>query len=276
MKGVIMSLKQFALFCFFSSLPVMSIAADYSPTAKDIEAIDLKTGEYFAAMDAGKYDAAYAMLTKSMKELMSLDQWSSMKKKADLDLGKLLRRSRTNVTWYQDPQDAPAPGLYVAVDFESAYLNSASHTEYVIWYRFNDKEEFKLMRHEVTFMLKQGGAAATGKTDAPIQESTSTSIVYKNVEEARKALMGDSGNVIKKTDDGWLVVQQPKENTVWSFSPPGHPSYPSVIKRFPIQRDGKIFLGMSVICEANKTPCDALVREFQEMNKSMAKQMQAQ
>lgn len=270
-----MLLKHFALFCFFGLVPLTSIAGDYGPTEKDIEAIDLKTGEYFAAMDAEKYDAAYAMLTKGMKALMNLEQWSSMKKKADLDLGKLVNRSRTNVTWYKDPQDAPAPGLYVAVDFKSNYLNSASHSEYVIWYRFNDKEEFKLTRHEVTFMLKKDSAATAAKTDEPIKESTGTSIAYKNVDEARKALTGDPGNVVKKTDNGWLVVQQPKESAVWSFSPPGHPSYPSVVKRFPVERDGQVFLNMSVICQAKKAPCDDLVREFQQMNESMSKELQA-
>lgn len=264
-----MRLKHFAIFSFLAFISTMASAADFNPTAKDIEAIDIRTGDYFSALDLEKYELAYGMLSPEMKKLMNFEKWTSIKKKTDTDLGQLSKRSRTRVTWYKDPENAPAPGLYVAVDFVSNYSNASSHEEYIVWYRFDENEEFKLMRHEVTFMLKNEAGEKRVVKAAPLDESRATDINYKTVAEARTALSSNTNNIVSKTDDGWFVVQEPKANAVWSFSPPGYLAYPAVVKRFTEERDGSVVLVMNVICEAKKAPCDELVREFQKMNEKI-------
>ncbi|MGH8105219.1 MAG: DUF4019 domain-containing protein [Arenimonas sp.] len=259
-----MSLKSFTLFCFLGLFPLLATAADYTPSAEDMEAIDQKTEAYFAAVEAGNYKFAYAMQTPEMKMLADYEQWSEFKKKTAADLGGLLSRTKTKVTWYKDPQNAPAPGLYVAVDFVSKYQNADFHSGYVVWYRLNETSEFKLTRHEAAYTLKNKNA----EEPRPLQESKSTDIGYKSVEEARAALKSDPENTVQ-TESGWMIIRQPKANAMWSFTPVGHPSYPSVVKRFPVEKDGEIVLNMSVICEAKKTACDQLVRDFQELNAQM-------
>jgi len=101
----------------------------------------------------------------------------------------------------------------------------------------------------------------------PLPESNS-SIGYSSVAEALSALKGKAGAQVRE-QDGWTIVADRESDTVqalWSFTPPGHPAHPAVVKRIVAERDGRVFLDMKVLCQAAKEPCDQLVREFQALN----------
>ena len=56
---------------------------------------------------------------------------------------------------------------------------------------------------------------------------------------------------------------------IWTFAPNSHPSFPSVVKRQVIERNGHLFVGMDVLCGGAKSACDQYVAEFVKMNEQM-------
>jgi hypothetical protein len=110
-----------------------------------------------------------------------------------------------------------------------------------------------------------GQVPATG----PIPEAGHSTIGYANVAEALSALLNKKG--VKITEhDGWTVIQEGQPGdaqfALWSFSPASYPAYPAVAKRTVYERNGSVWIDLSVQCEASKAACDQMVRAFQAMN----------
>ncbi len=256
-------------FVLFFALGWLSTAdaAEYAPSEADTTEIQRLSRAYFAHLDSSDYAAAYAMQTEEMKAIASYEEWSKMVRGSATALGALQRRDQTKVTWYDHPPNAPVPGLYVAVDYVSAYQNARQHTEYLIWYRERTDQPFALMRHESTMMLNNENSSM------PLPESKGSSIGYASVDAARKALTARSDVDIRTAEGGWTVIVVPKENTVWTFAPESHPAHPAAVKRAPFEKDGVIYLGTNVLCQAKKAVCDALVRDFIALNERIEQAM---
>jgi hypothetical protein len=241
-----------------------------------------------------------------------------MARKGQAELGPLLSRQQTGVTWYLDPADAPGPGLYVAVDFRSTYGNADQHSEYLVWYRSHEETSFKLMRDEAKFTLKAALPEAIAE-QAPVEESAPVPeaapieetaqepappaadaepvaeaaptesepstvtvsaplpvaavesapaaqpkpIPFATVAEARTILTARTDVKLSKQSSGWLLVSDPVDGAVWSFPPPGHSAYPSVVKRFVQMQGGQSSVQTALLCQAPKKACDKLLRDYQ-------------
>ena len=114
-------------------------------------------------------------------------------------------------------------------------------------------------------LLVVSQALAAGPPPSPLPETQSSKIGYKTVAEALASLkqMKDVSFSIVR---GWTIVTDEVHLTVWSFAPMSDPSYPAVVKRMVISTGGGSKVTMDVLCEADKTSCDNLVREFRNMN----------
>ena len=99
---------------------------------------------------------------------------------------------------------------------------------------------------------------------------------FKTVDEALAFLKTKSTVTFTTTKpDGWVIANDTSPFTVWSFTPEGHYAYPAVIKREVKQNDkGGVFIEMTALCQAEKEPCDRLIKEFQEMNNKARKNVQ--
>ncbi len=243
-------------------------ASEYVPNAADSAEIQLLSARYFEHVDRKEYDAAYALFSDEMRAMAPLREWRTFMREEPRNWGALEQREQTNVTWYNDPPNAPRPGLYVAVDYVSRYANLAQHTEFLVWHRERDAMPFALTRHETNAVDK--ASAANGATHPAAKPGK---IPYPNVETARAALLARD-DIERSEVDGWTIVKVPAENAIWSFTPDSHPAHPSMILRAPFERDGTVYLGMDVKCGATKPLCDALVEEFKAMNARMAQDMQ--
>lgn len=113
-------------------------------------------------------------------------------------------------------------------------------------------------------------ATAASAQQAPLQESTQSSIEYASPGAAYRALRADPG-VQFRADHGWVIAEDLGHDTVWTFSPQGDPAFPAVVKRHIVERDGKLMLQMGVLCGASKEVCDDFVRRFQRLNEEMAR-----
>lgn len=111
-------------------------------------------------------------------------------------------------------------------------------------------------------------------TPAPLPESNHTNIGYPTVAEAMSALRSKPG-VEVRVEAGWTIVSDKNDGgrDLWSFTPEGHPAHPSAVKRSVIENDGSVWIDMSVLCQAQKGPCDALVLEFKALNDRIRESM---
>lgn len=243
-------------------------ASEYAPSAADSAEIQRLSARYFEHLDRKKYDAVYAMFTDGMRATAPFREWRTFMRESQRDWGTLAQREQTNVTWYNDPPNAPRAGLYVAVDYVSRYANLAQHTEFLVWFRERDGMPFALTRHETNAVDK--ASAAKGATHPAAKPGK---IPYPNVETARAALLARN-DIDRSEVDGWTIIKVAAENAIWSFTPESHPAHPSMILRAPFERNGTIYLGMDVMCGATKPVCDALVEEFKAMNARMAEDIQ--
>lgn len=108
----------------------------------------------------------------------------------------------------------------------------------------------------------------------PLPEVEHSNIEYKSPAEALEALRSKPGVKISK-QGGWTIAHESALHVIWSFAPEKHPSYPSVVKRAIVEKDGTVFVKMDVKCKASKEVCDDLVREFIQLNESMRASFQS-
>ena len=109
----------------------------------------------------------------------------------------------------------------------------------------------------------------------PLPEASHSSIGYSTVGAALTELRAKPGVDIRE-QQGWIIISDKKSgnSVLWSFTPPGHPAHPSAVKRIVTEKDGTVYIEMKVLCQAEKTPCDALVREFQGLNDRIKEELQ--
>ena len=102
-------------------------------------------------------------------------------------------------------------------------------------------------------------------SQSPLPESDERTIEYQSVAAAAQALAAKDG-IEWREENGWAIAVDEGELAVWSFSPPGYPAYPAVVKRQVTDVGSESSIEMNVLCEASKEDCDALVRAFADMN----------
>jgi len=84
---------------------------------------------------------------------------------------------------------------------------------------------------------------------------------YPSVQAAFEALKARK-DVRMTSQDGWTIIEDPVNSTLWSFVPASNPAYPAVIRRQIVEREGRKAVGMSALCQGPRAACDKLVEEM--------------
>ena len=134
-----------ALIGFFQT----AIAEQTHP--RQAEAVQVAT-EWLDLLDSGQSEESFGQLTDIFKGNLTETLWRDQVTSTKQTLGALENRKVRRVVVYQDPDNAPLPGTYVAVEFDSSYQHAAVHFQYVMLHSLSG-EPFKVMRHEQTFAL---------------------------------------------------------------------------------------------------------------------------
>ncbi|RFB78974.1 hypothetical protein [Methylovirgula sp. 4M-Z18] len=92
----------------------------------------------------------------------------------------------------------------------------------------------------------------------------------------RGHIANDPANEVLQGTTYYEAFSDPKSQTVWTFTKPGHPAHPSVVCRYPVQMGQQVFLRMEVICHNTQGACDKLVADFQALNKTMSQHLNRQ
>jgi hypothetical protein len=117
-------------------------------------------------------------------------------------------------------------------------------------------------------------AAAPALAQEAADQAPGAAIGYPSVAAALEGLHAKPG-VAFRSQEGWTIAEDQAELTFWSFPPPGHPAYPSAVKRQLVRNGDALELEMNVACEAPQAACEALVRKFQQTNQQMMQSMRA-
>jgi hypothetical protein len=138
----------------------------------------------------------------------------------------------------------------------------------------------QIVKHAILILIVVCLASTAGAQTDPSPgylgyTTGATSIGYSSVDKARKALQSDA-NARIRTREGWTLVdvRSGSNEGFWSFPPKSHPAYPSVVRRRAAEQNGRVKLRMGVSCGASKPACDHLVREFNELNETMARDLE--
>jgi hypothetical protein len=106
------------------------------------------TKEYFRALNMRDFDAAYSQTDPAA---IGPDKaaWVRDKQAFQALAGEMTSGSVVKTTVYDNPPDAPEPGLYIAADFQNSYKNVPYECGYLMWFRATRNGPFRVTRSEI-------------------------------------------------------------------------------------------------------------------------------
>ncbi|RYG38588.1 MAG: DUF4019 domain-containing protein [Burkholderiales bacterium] len=108
------------------------------PTAADEALIQRRTTEYLLAKVAVDANAAYAMLSETMRSYAAPEDWRATRNAFNAKAGAGAVPAVVRLSWYDNPANAPTPGRYVAADYRVDYPSGAFSCGYVAWLLHGD------------------------------------------------------------------------------------------------------------------------------------------
>jgi hypothetical protein len=131
------------------TLPPRPVAqpTGWKPTPADVSRVLDLTSRYFSARDSGRYRDAWNLLTHSMQEMEPLADYRARQIGFKARAGGGLKREPVAVTWYDNPPNAPAGGIFAAVDFVGESGKLQLLCGYLMWLRQPDGS-WRLTREE--------------------------------------------------------------------------------------------------------------------------------
>jgi hypothetical protein len=129
-----------------------SVASAQTDEAAAIAAAGQLRDAYWGALNLQHYDVAYAMYASSTQAVVSRDAFVEYEQQGRRDNGAVIERRVMRTTVYDNPANAPAPGLYVAFDFIGRYEATDRACGYLILHRLTPSAPFRVVRSEQAFL----------------------------------------------------------------------------------------------------------------------------
>jgi hypothetical protein len=123
-------------------------APGWTPSRGQERAAEAAAQAFFALKDVGKADAAYAMYAQGLKDMLPFETFSAELAKFRAQAGALRDRRILKTTWTKDPAQAPAPGIYAALDIASRFDKIDRDCGYIVLYQPDETAPFVVVREE--------------------------------------------------------------------------------------------------------------------------------
>jgi hypothetical protein len=277
-------------------------SGSWNPTAAQVTSAEATAKKFLNALDSGRYDDAYGLLTPRARSLTTEKQFEGDRTQWTKRQGRKKSLVITDLTWSKDPKSASAPGTYVAIGIAGRYsemdrycgfmtlLQSSSGGPFLV----NRVEETALDNRTANQILKDKGQAYVDQTWQTLSKrcpgvalassepsrvsevsAAQSNLPFDSVADAIGKLKARNGLTFTKAADGSEAYADESSHTVWSFTPPGYYAYPAMIERRLVQTDQGMSIKMSVLCEADKDSCDRLVKEANATNQLNAARMRS-
>jgi hypothetical protein len=115
-------------------------------------------------------------------------------------------------------------------------------------------------------LLTAAGAVWAQGTMLAIGDGVGSPIGFSTVADARATLAAEPGVILRTNKDGWDEIEDRHHQVLWSFVPTSHPAYPAAVKRVVVGHGMAVSIGMDALCEAEREPCEALMKDLQRRN----------
>jgi hypothetical protein len=89
--------------------------------------------KFMQSKEEGSFKIAYQMMSPAMKEVIDFNSWKKKESDYFTESGSLIHGDVWRLTMYNNPDNSPQPGVYIAADYESSYDNHPIHYGYVMW-----------------------------------------------------------------------------------------------------------------------------------------------
>jgi hypothetical protein len=129
--------------------------ADWQPSTADQADARRIFETYYAHRDAGEFAAALAMFAPDV--ISNSENWGAEMRGTNKKLGSGKRRI-TAITWYVNPEGAPHPGIYAAIDFVGEFPNTYVYCGYIALYR-RGAGSYAITREEQNIFSHGDGSA---------------------------------------------------------------------------------------------------------------------
>jgi hypothetical protein len=110
---------------------------------------------------------------------------------------------------------------------------------------------------------------------APTTSNVPTGVGFKSVADALAALKTRPGAKLTVSQpDAWTIITEQGGSVVWSFTPATHPAHPAVVRRsIVVGEDGVPRIELAALCQAEKAPCDRLMKDFRDLTERSSRAM---
>jgi hypothetical protein len=129
--------------------------ADWKPTSADTHDAIALFETYYSKRDGGDFLGAMRLFAPGV--LRDAANWAAEMTVTNNKIGKGKRRI-TGVTWYVNPDGAPHPGVYVAIDFIGDFPKTYVYCGYVALYR-REPGSYEVTREEQNMFTHGDGTA---------------------------------------------------------------------------------------------------------------------
>ena len=137
------------VFVFFVSLFSFVAEAD-SGTTERVHVKDL-TEKYFKNISEGNLGLAYRSLSPELRANLAEERSKEQKSVFAQTAGDIVRLHISKLTVYDNPQNAPKPGIYIATDYYNKYAGVPIHCGYLVWFKGDAQKEYLITREETGF-----------------------------------------------------------------------------------------------------------------------------
>jgi hypothetical protein len=139
----------------------------YAQTSSDPRIADAASARdaYWRAIDAEDYAGSYAMLTPGMQAMASAEHYAQLNAQTRTNNGAMLERRVMRTTVYDNPPNAPAPGVYIAFDFVARAERADRSCGYIVLHRSAEGDPFRITRTDQTYMDNASAAASEQPAD---------------------------------------------------------------------------------------------------------------
>lgn len=140
---------------------VQPAATRFTPTADDEAAIADLSERFLKARDAADVALARGFFPSGWP-LAEQRAWSAEAKAFGDLAGAGTKQAITRVSWFENPPIAPAPGIYVAVDYARAFQRVRTACGFIVWRRQEDggwridREKLNYLTPEQEARTRQG------------------------------------------------------------------------------------------------------------------------
>jgi hypothetical protein len=102
---------------------------------------------YLLQRSEGAFEQAYGAFSEVMRTFQPLEEWKKQNSDFNAAAGERKSTSIWRITVYDNPPNAPEPGIYIAADYESEFERVPFQCGYLIWFQ-SAEERFVITREE--------------------------------------------------------------------------------------------------------------------------------